>query len=135
MIRGRWEWPAQRKIVQTTMLAEASLGVAHGVESALHGTAAVQDFRKAPNLRKVPFKKVDVHVDKLTRALPWIALAESGKVYLVAGAWNGDFIEEAATFTGHNDQYDDQIDAVSGATALLTQYKGKAKAVENPFYR
>lgn len=133
-LRGRWEWPAQRKILRTTMLAEASLGVMHGVESALHGTAAVQELRGDKALRGVAFKKVDVHADKLTRALPWIALAEDGKVHLVAGAWNSAFIEEAASFTGHNDQYDDQIDAVSGCVALLAQNKHKAKVGKNPFY-
>ncbi len=134
MIRGRWEWPAQRKIMRTTMMAEAGIGVIHGVESALHGTAAVQGFRTDKALRKVAFKPVDVHVDKLTRALPWIALAEDGKVFLVAGPWNDAFIDEAAAFTGKDDLYDDQIDTVSGAHALLTQYKGKAKADKNPFY-
>jgi predicted phage terminase large subunit-like protein len=134
MLRGRWEWPAQRKIMRTTMLAEASLGVLHGVESALHGTAAVQEFRRDKGLRGIAFKPVDVHVDKLTRALPWIALAEDGKVSLVAGPWVSDFIEEAAAFTGHKDLYDDQIDAVSGVVALLDQHKGKVKANKNPFY-
>lgn len=134
VLRGHWEWPAQRKILRATLLAEAALGVVHGVESALHGTAAVQEMRGDKTLRGAAFKKVDVHADKLTRALPWIALAEAGKVCLVAGAWNSDFIDEAASFTGHNDLYDDQIDCVSGCVALLTQYKHKAKATKNPFY-
>jgi len=134
MLRGHWDWPQQRRILKNTMLAEASIGVVHGVESALHGTAAVQDLRRDKDLRKVGFKPVDVHADKLTRALPWIALAESGNVFLVAGAWNPAFVDEAASFTGHNDLYDDQIDAVSGCAALLTQYRSKAKSSKNPFY-
>ena len=134
MIRGRWEWPTQRRIMRATMLAEASLGVLHGVESALHGTAAVQEFRRDKILRGIAFKPVEVHVDKLTRALPWIALAEDGKVFLAAGPWTSAFIDEAAAFTGKNDLYDDQVDAVSGAVALLTQHKGKVKTVKNPFY-
>ena len=133
MIRARIEWPAQRRTIKLTMQAERSLGVLHGVESALHGTAAVQELRKDRDLKGVALKKVDVHVDKLTRALPWIALAEAGNVYLVAGAWIPDFLDEAAAFTGRNDLYDDQIDAVSGVVALLARY-GKVVIKKNPFY-
>ena len=135
MIRGRWEWPTQRKIIKTTMQAEQPLGVIHGVESALHGTAAVQELRRDKNLRGIALKKVDVHVDKLTRALPWIALAEDQKVFLVSGPWIAAFLDEAAAFTGKKDQYDDQIDTVSGVVALLKRH-GKVEIVKkNPFYK
>lgn len=135
MIRGRWEWPAQRKIIKTTMQAEQPLGVIHGVESALHGTAAVQELRREKGLRGIALKKVDVHTDKLTRALPWIALAEAQKVFLVKGPWVSTFLDEAAAFTGKKDLYDDQIDTVSGVTALLKRY-GKVEVVKkNPFYK
>ena len=135
MIRGRWEWPAQRKIIKTTMQAEQPLGVIHGVESALHGTAAVQELRRDKKLRGIAIKKVDVHADKLTRALPWIALAEDQKVFLVSGPWVAAFLDEAAAFTGKKDLYDDQIDTVSGVTALLKRY-GKVEVVKkNPFYK
>lgn len=135
MIRGHWEWPTQRKIMKETMKAEAALGVLHGVESALHGTAAVQQFRREKDLRGIPMKGVDVHVDKLTRALNWIALAEDGKVILVRGAWVSDFLDEAAAFTGKNDLYDDQVDTVSGGDALYRRYYGdRLKTGKNPFY-
>lgn len=135
MIRGRWEWPKQKRIIKATMQAEAALGVIHGVESALHGTAAVQEFRRDKDLRGITLKKVDVHVDKLTRALPWIALAEDGKVFLVAGAWIPDFLDEAAAFTGHNDAADDQIDTASGIVALLRRYGRVEVTKKNPFYK
>ena len=134
MLRGRWEWLAQKRLIKATMLAEYELGVVHGIESALHGTAAVQELRGDKDLRMVPFKKVTVHADKLTRALPWIALAEEHRVYLVQGAWIGDFIDEAAAFTGHNDAYDDQIDTISGGYALSKQ-AGKMTRGKNPFYK
>lgn len=133
MIRGRWEWPKQRKTIRATMLAEQPLGVLHGIEAALHGTAAVQSLRRDKDLQGIGLKKVEVHVDKLTRALPWIALAEDGNVYLVAGAWVPDFLDEAAAFTGKNDLFDDQVDAVSGAVALLRRY-GNIEINKNPFY-
>lgn len=134
MVRGRWEWPAQKKVLKATMQAERPLGVMHGVESALHGTAVVQEFRTDKDLRGLALAKVDVDTDKLTRALPWIALAEDNKVFLVSGPWVADFIEEAVAFTGHNDKNDDQIDAVSGGVRLHATYGKTLKAGKNPFY-
>ena len=134
MVRGRWEWPKQKKVLKTTMLAERPLGVMHGVESALHGVAAVQEFRTDPDLRGLALARVDVEVDKLTRALPWIALAEDEKVFLVAGAWVADFIEEAVAFTGHNDKFDDQIDTVSGGVRLHGRYGSQLQTGKSPFY-
>lgn len=134
MVRGRWEWPAQKKVMKATMQAERPLGVMHGVESALHGTAVVQEFRTEKDLRGIALAKVDVDADKLTRALPWIALAEDGKVFLVSGPWVADFIEEAVAFTGHNDKSDDQVDTVSGGVRLHGMYGKSLKAGKNPFY-
>lgn len=48
---------------------------------------------------------------KLLRAQPWFNLIEAGKVYLVRGPWNKDFVEELRTFPDGN--HDDQIDGVS----------------------
>lgn len=134
MVRGRWEWPQQKRVLKATMLAEKPLGVLHGVESAMHGVAAVQEFRTDPDLRGLALTKVDVDADKLTRALPWIALAEARKVFLVSGPWVGDFLDEAAAFTGHKDQYDDQIDTVSGGVRLHGSYGGTLQTGKNPFY-
>jgi predicted phage terminase large subunit-like protein len=132
MIRGRWEWPQQKRVIATTMIAEKPLGVEHGVESAVHGTAAVQTLRKIKELRGIALRSIHVSVDKLTRALPWIALAEAGHVFLVAGPWVGDFIDEAAAFTGKNDLYDDQIDTLSGGSAMLAKHG--METAGNPFY-
>lgn len=54
---------------------------------------------------------------KIARARPWCALAERGHVYIVKGAWNRDFLNEAGSFPKNKK---DQIDAVSGAYKLLT---------------
>jgi len=134
MVRGRWEWPEQKKQIKATMKSEKALGVKHGVESALHGTSAVQEFMTDKELHNVAFEGVDVHVDKLTRALPWIGRAEAGKVILIAGVWVGAFLDEAANFTGHNDKDDDQIDTISGGVAMSEQKPKKLRKSSNPFY-
>lgn len=55
--------------------------------------------------------------DKLLRALPWIAMVEKGKVALVRGAWNVDFIMQAEAFPGG--VHDDICDAVSGVVLMI----------------
>jgi predicted phage terminase large subunit-like protein len=55
--------------------------------------------------------------DKLTRAEPVAAQAEAGNLKLLRGAWNEDFLEEASVFP--NASHKDQIDALSGAFAVL----------------
>jgi predicted phage terminase large subunit-like protein len=95
----------------------------HGIELSANGHALLQDLRQRPELRGRKFRGVKVDSNKLTRALPWIALAEEGRVRLVAGRWNEDFITEACSFPhGH---HDDQIDAVSVAVAMHGKSSGK----------
>lgn len=55
--------------------------------------------------------------DKETRALPFAAQAEAGNVYLMPGAWNATFIDEAITFP--MGKWKDQVDAASRAFAEL----------------
>lgn len=116
VIRGRWEWPDQERIMTQVMLSEP--GVVQGVEKALHGIAALQALARRPDLARVAIRGVDVDRDKLTRALPLAARAEQGKVFLVRGAWIPTFLDEATTFTGQGDTHDDQVDAAAGAFAL-----------------
>jgi predicted phage terminase large subunit-like protein len=57
--------------------------------------------------------------DKPTRAGPVASQAEAGNLYMVRAQWNSSFIDEAEGFP--YGQHDDQIDAVSGGFAVLTQ--------------
>ncbi len=116
VIRGRWEWPDQERIMEQTMLSEPK--VVQGVEKALHGIAAIQALARKRSLLSVPLVGVDVDRDKLSRALPLAARAEQGKVFLVRGAWIPEFLDEITVFTGQGETHDDQVDAVSGAYAL-----------------
>lgn len=117
--RKRIEYPEQRKYVIERMLEEKD--TSHGIEKALHGQAFVQDLQREVKLAHVSLAPVKAETDKLTRALPLAARAEDGKVALVRGPWNDEFIEEACSFPFG--QHDDQIDAVSLAVKMLT--KGK----------
>jgi predicted phage terminase large subunit-like protein len=56
---------------------------------------------------------------KEVRAEPFAAQVQGGNVYLVAGSWIPDFLEEMENFPAG--RYKDQVDAASGAFARLTQ--------------
>lgn len=123
MIRGRWEWPDQEKIMVQTMLAERD--VVHGIEKALHGIAAVQSLLRRRELVGVSIRGIDVDRDKLARALPLSARAEQGKVALVAGGWVPAFLDELVMFSGDGSTHDDQVDAASGALAMISSMRNK----------
>lgn len=59
--------------------------------------------------------------DKVTRAQPLAAQAESGNLYLVRGDWNQDYIDELALFPAG--KFADQVDASSRAFMVLTESK------------
>lgn len=119
--RGRMEFPDQRKFLIERMLAERN--TRHGIEKALHGQAFVQDLRRAAEVRHIPLKDVKVDGDKFTRALAWANLAEEGRVILVRGTWNDEFLDEVCRFPGG--RHDDQVDAVSLSVRMLSETANK----------
>lgn len=120
--RARIEFPEQRKYIIERINAE--LNTQHGIESALHGQAFVQELMREEGIIGRAFKAVRVEGDKYTRALAWAGRVESGRVWLVRGPWIDDFIDEACRFpTG---RHDDQIDAVSLAVQMLGEAKQRA---------
>jgi len=91
----------------------------------------IDDLRGREELRGFTIYEQKPERDKLTRALPWIAAAEGGKVFLVRGGWNQAFLVEAESFTGDDSHaHDDQVDAVSIAYRELSQ--GVAEQIDNP---
>lgn len=115
IIAGQWRWPIARAQIKAVAEAERILV---GVEAQGGFETAFDNLREvlSPEIKCMP---VRVETDKLTRALPWIALADAGKLYLVSGDWNTAFVSEAEEFP--LGRHDDMIDAVSGAYALLTR--------------
>jgi predicted phage terminase large subunit-like protein len=117
--RARIEYPEQRRYVIERMQEEKD--TSHGVESALHGQALVQDILREAKLFRVALRAIRTDTDKVTRSLLWAAKAEAGKVILVRGPWIEDFIEEVCSFP--NGAHDDQIDAMSLAFRMMTERK------------
>jgi predicted phage terminase large subunit-like protein len=117
----RLPYPLQRKMLLHYIQTETR--TEHGIELSANGHALLQDLRRMRELRGRRFRGVRVDADKITRALPWIALAEEGRVRLVAGSWNEEFIREACAFP-HGTR-DDQIDAVSIAVRMHGDRSGR----------
>ena len=99
-----------------TMLAEPQ--TTHGIEEALHGLAATQELRREPSIANITLRGIRVDKDKISRALPWAARAEAGKVRLIRGSWISDFLDEVTSFphAGH----DDMVDSVSGGLQMIS---------------
>ena len=112
--RRRIEFPEQRRYIVSRIKDEKD--TEHGIEKALHGQALLQDLRREARMRGTYLRGVEATADKLTRALKWAPLAEEGKIILVKGAWNKDFLDEVCLFP--SGQFDDQVDAISIAVAM-----------------
>ena len=64
--------------------------------------------------------------DKELRAEAPASQVEGGRVYLVRGAWNGVFLDEAQAFPGST--FKDQIDAFSRAYHRAVRQPGRPKS-------
>ena len=117
--RARIEFPEQRRYVIERMTEEKE--TVHGIESALHGQALVQDILRETKLFRCVLRSVRSDKDKVTRALVWAAKAEAEKVILVRGPWIEEFLEEVCSFP--NGSNDDQVDAMSLALRMMTERK------------
>ena len=70
-----------------------------------------------------PDKKVG---DKQTRANPVSSAAEAGNIWLVAGQWNRDFLDEVSLFP--YGAHDDQCDAFTGAFSQIVKKRARILA-------
>lgn len=71
--------------------------------------------------------------DKFTRAQPFAAAWNAGKVFLPKDApWLDDFVSELADFTGAPGDTDDQVDAVVAAFDLLAESDDDGEVDERP---
>lgn len=116
LIKLKEEWPVVRRVIVATAQAEPDVQL--GIESAMHGLAAIQELLRLPELVNITLKSIRVDKDKISRVLPIASRAEQGKVKLVRGNWISDFLDEATAFP--HGAHDDQIDSVSGAFQMIS---------------
>lgn len=113
---------------EAAMLAENERGTMWGVEDVAFQRLVVRDFMKKPGLLMVRLQRVKPLGDKVERARPWQLRAKQGRVFLVRGPWNLDFVREATSFP--KGRHDDDVDTVSGGVQMLSKGTGR-KAVRS----
>jgi predicted phage terminase large subunit-like protein len=97
-----------------------------GVEDKASGQSLVQTLQRET---KIPLKTFEVKGDKVERANNITETCKSGRVYLLKGAWNDDFLDEICDFNAAMDTPDDQVDMLTHAIGQLQKsVKGKPAA-------
>jgi predicted phage terminase large subunit-like protein len=101
------------------MLDPDEIGTIWGLEDTNFQTVVWMDLMKDPRLVDKTILAVKPNGEKVTRARPLKSRAKKGKVKLVRGRWNLEFIREAIGFpTGKND---DQVDTASGGLQMMAE--------------
>lgn len=117
VVCGQMEWPDAVRLISNTAKLDGT-SVRQGVEVVSAQVGVLQTLLRDPLLLAHTFTPIEVHRDKLTRALPLVARSEQGKLAIVRGPWNQAFIDELCAFP--EGMHDDQVDAASGGMTLLT---------------
>jgi len=117
MVSGQMEWPDAVRCIENTARLDGT-SVRQGIECVAAQVGVIQTLMRDPTLLGHTFTPIEVHRDKLTRALPLVARSEQGKLAIVRGAWNQKFLDELCAFP--EGLHDDQVDACSGGMTLLS---------------
>ena len=108
---AKWQlgWPKSRDRIR--LIAESErIPVYFEAQSAFQ--AAADNLREVMP-RHITVRTVTTSKDKVSRCNDWFALAEHGKVFVVAGSWVAGFLDAVEQFDGCGSYHDDEIDAVS----------------------
>ena len=120
MFRDKLAWPRLKpQIVRLAKLDHEEHGSHRvGMEAVIGFDIGWQEVRQEL-LGVMKVEKRNPSSDKLIRAQPWFNKIEAGKVFLVRGEWNRDFINELALFP--DGDHDDQVDGVSVAWEMASK--------------
>jgi predicted phage terminase large subunit-like protein len=116
-------WRGQRELpdVHEAIVQNAAIdgpGTRIRLEAEKAGIVGLQFLLRDPRMHAYTVDAVPPEGDKYTRAGPVAARVNAGRLVLARGAWNRAFIDELATFPAG--AHDDQVDALSGAYAMLS---------------
>ncbi len=117
VVHGQMEWPDAVRLIANTSKLDGTQ-VRQGIECVSAQVGVLQTLLRDPLLLAHTFTPIEVHRDKLTRALPLVARSEQGKLAIVRGNWNQKFLDELCAFP--ESAHDDMVDACSGGMTLLT---------------
>lgn len=114
---------------KTLMLSSDERGVEWGVEDVAFQRLVFKQFMNDPALAAIRMKRVKPNGDKVERARTWQLRAKQGRVKLVRGTWNLDFIREATSFP--KGRHDDDVDTVSGGVQMIAQAAANRKEAKS----
>lgn len=116
VVKGQLEGPEVRKLIRATAEIDGKLvQISIPQDPGQAGKVQSRDMiAMLPGYRAHAEPETG---DKTTRAEPFAAQCEAGNVYLVAGTWNDDYLDELCLFPGGS--FKDQVDASSGAFGRL----------------
>lgn len=115
--RGQRELPdVHEAIVQNAAIDGPATRIRLEAEKA--GIVQLQFLLRDARMRPFNIDAVPPEGDKFTRAGPVAARLNAGRLTVVRGAWNRAFLDELSTFPVG--AHDDQVDALSGAYAMLS---------------
>ena len=118
IVRGQFSPKEAEDKVRATALADGTgCTVYIEQEPGASGKALVEHYQRTV-LPEFKVESVPVVTNKLVRAQPFMAAAEAGKVFLIAGAWNEPFIREFDAFP--SGAFDDQVDTASASYSKLS---------------
>lgn len=106
--------------VKAAMLSDDEIGTRWGFEDVAFQHLVFKEMLKDPRLVKIAIESVIPVGSKEDRAAAWRGRAKAGKVYLVRGVWNLDFLRVASSF-GPSARFDDDIDSVSGGVQMISE--------------
>jgi predicted phage terminase large subunit-like protein len=130
--RGQWSSGARNKVMkQTAVLDTQQFGI--GVVKVRVEQEPGSGGKESAEISVKDLAGHDVEThrstgDKVTRARPFAAQCEAGNVRLVAGDWNGAYLDELANFP--NGANDDQVDASADAFNELALGVGEGRMVK-----
>jgi predicted phage terminase large subunit-like protein len=107
-------------LVKVAMLSEQETGTRWGFEDVAFQHLVFKQMLEDKRLAKIAIESVIPVGSKEDRAFTWRGRAKAGKVYLVRGTWNLDFLRVASAF-GPSARYDDDIDSVSGDVQMISE--------------
>ena len=118
VIRVQMEWPDVVPMLRQQIALDGR-HVVQGIEQQGFMSRAVQDLAGDRSLYAYTIKGYPTDKDKLTRALPFAARVGNGQVFVLWRGGSAEYVDELTSFP--NALHDDQVDASSGAFAMLDE--------------
>ena len=118
VVRRRVDWGELVNWIATVILEDGP-SVSQGVEEAGYMTRAVRDLNADPRLHQYSVMGFPVDKAKHVRALPVQGRFSNNHMHLVRAHWNDTYINEFVAFMPRGSVHDDQVDATSGAWAMM----------------